>query len=82
MSETNYEHVGRFIYSAHRYGGDVIDVENWMADDLGVARPAPGDENAALKRDLYLAFFAKYAREEAFQDNYARFVASLTKAGR
>lgn len=70
-----YERIGRFIYSAHRYGGGMADVHNWMADDLGLARPVLGGE--AVPVDLYSAFFAKYASEEAFRTNYERFVETM-----
>jgi hypothetical protein len=70
--KSEYDHIGKFIYSAYRYGADASDVQNWMADDLGVARPTTGDELAL--RELYTAFFAKYANDDEFQANYERFV--------
>lgn len=77
MAETNYEAIGRFIYGAYRSGGTGKDVMNWMADDLGVARPAPGSDD--VKSALYAAFFAKHADIDELQANYAQFIQSLTK---
>ena len=71
----NYERIGRFIYSAHRHGSNQTDIHDWMADDLGIPRPNPGDDLAA--GELYAAFFAKYAREDEFQANYQRFLKRL-----
>lgn len=75
MTKSIYEAIGRYIYGAYRNGGTGTDVENWMADDLGVARPTPGDGNA--QSALYAAFFAKYTDMEALQVNHARFMESL-----
>jgi len=74
-----YERIGKFIYSAHRHGGGLADVHNWMADDLGLARPATSDE--AVPSGLYAAFFARYASEDGFQANYERFVESMKARG-
>lgn len=76
MAETNYEAMGRFIYGAYRNGGTGTDVENWMADDLGVARPDSGSDDA--KSALYAAFLAKYTDIDELQVNYAQFIQSLT----
>ena len=70
MSEENYKMIGQFIYGAHRHGGNAMDIANWMADDLGVARPSSEDD--AL-HPLYAAFFAKY-NDNQLQDNLARFL--------
>ena len=70
-AKNQYERVGKFIYSACRHGGNVADVYNWMADDLGVARPDITDET--VPADLYSAYFAKYATDDEFQANYERF---------
>lgn len=75
MAETNYDAVGRFIYGAYRNGGTGTDVENWMADDLGVARPTPGSHN--VKSELYTAFFSKHTDTHELQLNYAQFIDSL-----
>lgn len=72
----DYERIGRFIYGACRHGADRTDICNWMADDLSIARPNPGDEVAASA--LYTAFSAKYASDDEFQANYARFLEKLT----
>lgn len=72
----NHEGIGRFIYGAYRHGGTGKDVENWMADDLGVARPVPDSD--AIKGELYAAFLAKHADIDALQANYARFIESLS----
>ena len=75
MSEMNFEDVGRFIYGAHRYGAGPMDVENWMADDLGVARLQPDDDCA--RGELFAAFFAKHDCSEKLEENYARLLATL-----
>ena len=72
----NYEGIGRFIYGAYRYGGTGKDVENWMADDLGVARPDPDMDE--IKGELYTAFFAKHPDIDELQANYDRFIESLS----
>jgi hypothetical protein len=74
-TKNEYERIGKLIYSACRHGADVSDVRNWMADDLGVARPTAGDEPA--QRALYTAFFAKYVSDDEFQANHARFIESM-----
>ena len=71
----NFDGMGRYIYGACRFGGDMGDVRDWMADDLGVARPQSEDDDAA--RGLYEAFFAKYADLDALRDNHERFMAML-----
>ncbi len=75
MAAMNFEGMGRYIYGAARFGGDLVDVADWMADDLGVARPQPGDDDAA--RGLYGPFFAKYADPDALRDNFERFMTVL-----
>lgn len=75
MAETSYEAIGRFIYGAYRNGGTGTDVENWMAADLGVARPGSGNDDA--KSELYSAFFAKHTDIDELQANYAQFIQSL-----
>ncbi len=79
MAETNYEAMGRFIYGAYRNGGTGTDVANWMADDLGVARPVAGGDD--VKRALYTAFFAKHTNVDELQANYAQFIQSLNSRG-
>lgn len=74
MSDMTYEAMGRYIYGAYRYGGNGADVARWIADDLGVAAPAPGD--AAAVGALFQTFLAKYSREQ-LQENHARFMAFL-----
>ena len=73
--EKDYERIGKCIYTAYRHGGDVSDVHNWMAHNLGIARPNTVGE--AVPIDLYSAFFAKYASSDVFQANYERFVEVL-----
>ena len=75
MTDMNYDGMGRFIYGAARFGGDLTDVTDWMADDLRMARPLPDDDDA--RRDLYLAFFAKYADRDALRENFDRFMTLL-----
>lgn len=75
MMNRDYEAIGRFIYGAYRHGADREDVDNWMANDLGLARPVPDNDEA--RGELYTAFFAKYTDVNELQANYARFIASL-----
>lgn len=77
-TEHEYERIGKFIYGACRYGADVSDVRNWMADDLGIARPTTDDEPA--QRALYTAFFAKYVSDDALQANHDRFIETLKES--
>jgi len=72
MTSMNFEDIGRFIYGAARYGGDLVDVMDWMADDVGAARLAPGNDDAM--RDLFSTFFAKYQDNDALRENYERFI--------
>lgn len=71
----NYEQVGKFIYRAYQNGAAPMDLENWMADDLGVARLEAGDDPAAA--NLMTSFFAKYSDTEQLQESYDRFVSTL-----
>lgn len=73
--EIKYERIGKFIYSASRFGADISAVHSWMADDLVVARPNIND--AVAQHDLYTAFFDKYVRDDDFQENHGRFVESI-----
>ena len=73
--EKNYEQIGRFIYTAYRYGGDISDVHNWMADALGIARPAMAI--GTVPKDLYDAFFTRYANGDDFQANYGHFIEKM-----
>lgn len=73
--EKDYECIARFIYTAYRYGGDMSDVHNWMADSLGIARPPTDGE--AVPTDLYAAFFARYAGGDMVHANYQGFVDML-----
>jgi len=75
MSEEHYEAMGRYIYGAARFGGDLADVMRWMADDLGVEAPGPDDADGM--RGLWRAFFARYPTREALQQNHARFLDSI-----
>jgi hypothetical protein len=72
----SYDGFGRFIYGAFRYGGNEADVVNWMADELGVARPSVEDEPA--KYGLYDAFLSQYCRAEELEDSFTRFMATFT----
>jgi hypothetical protein len=72
----NYEEIGRFIYGAYRHGGTGKDVENWMADDLGLARSDPDIDE--IKGELYTAFFAKHPDIDELQANYDHFIESLS----
>lgn len=75
MADTNYDAIGRFIYGAYQNGGNGRDLANWMADDLRLARPAPGSDDA--KGELYAAFIAKYTDIDELQVKYAQFIQSL-----
>jgi hypothetical protein len=79
MITTNYEDIGRFIYGAHRNGCGATGLTNWMADDLGVARPAPDDKVAAS--DVTAAFFARHSSREQLDENYARLIDALKSGG-
>ncbi|MCY0916434.1 hypothetical protein [Massilia antarctica] len=74
-TQKKYERIGKFIYSACRYGADVSDVYNWMANDVGVARPDTGDEFAL--RELCTAFLAKHISDDELNANYERFVEAI-----
>ena len=71
----NYEEIGDFIYGACRNGAASMDIENWMADDLGLARIQAGDDVAA--GNLMTVFFVKYHDSEKLQANYGRFVEAI-----
>jgi hypothetical protein len=75
VADMNFDGMGRFIYGAARFGGDMQDVNDWMADEVGVARPAAGDDDAT--RGLWQAFFAKYPDNESLQANHERFMSAL-----
>lgn len=76
MAETHYKSICRFIYGAYRHGGTRQDVENWMADDLNIARSFSDSDN--VNGELYTAFFAKHSDFDELQVNYARFVELLS----
>jgi hypothetical protein len=78
-TQNEYERIGKFIYSACRYGADISDVYNWMADDLGIARPDIDDDRAL--RELCTAFLAKRVSEDEFYANYERFVEAIKNRG-
>jgi len=75
MGKNYYDYVGEFIYSVRRHGGDLHDINNWMADDLGVARPPINDDS--VQSNLYSDFVAKYSNEDEFRANLARFVETI-----
>lgn len=77
--EVKYERIGRFIYGACRHGGDLADVYNWMADDLGIARPCEGDE--AAQTSVQTAYFAKYVSDKEFDENHRRFMEMIELRG-
>lgn len=74
-TQSEYERIGKFVYSACRYGADVSDVNNWMAGDLGVAHVPTGDGLA--QQELYAAFFSKYVSDDEFQATHGRFVEAI-----
>lgn len=71
----SFDEMGRYIYGAARFGGNLDDVEEWMANDLGVPPPLLEDDEA--KRDLYAAFFAKYRDIDSLGENHERFMQVL-----
>ena len=71
----NFDGMGRYIYGAVRFGGNLDDVKAWMADDLGVTHINPLDDEAT--RQLYAAFFAKYRDIDALSENHERFTQML-----
>ena len=75
MADVNYEFVGRFIYGAHRHGGDQADITNWMADALGVDRPNVGDDPAAFA--LITAFCSQDNSSGQLEEHHARFIETL-----
>lgn len=75
VADMNHDGMGRFIYGAARFGGDMQDVDDWMADEVGVACPAPGDDDA--RRGLWRAFFAKYPDNASLQASHERFMSAL-----
>jgi hypothetical protein len=79
VSQLDYERIGKFIYGAYRYGADKTDILNWMADDLGIARPNANDDLTA--GSLYTAFAAKYGTDDEFQANCERFFEKLKSRG-
>jgi hypothetical protein len=70
--EVKYERIGKFIYGACRHGGGIADVYNWMADELGMARPNEGDE--AAQASLLSEYLAKYLSDEQFSESHQRFM--------
>jgi hypothetical protein len=79
VSQLDYERIGKFIYGACRYGADRTDIMNWMADDLGIARPDPDDDPVA--GSLYTAYAAKYDTDDEFYENCERFFDKLKSRG-
>jgi len=71
-TQIKYERLGKFIYSTYRHGADISDVQQWMADDLGVVRPDVPDSIASNK--LYAEFFARNVSDEAFHANLEHFL--------
>jgi hypothetical protein len=70
--EVKYERIGKFIYGACRHGGDIADVYNWMADELGMVHPSEGDE--AAQASLQAGYFSKYVSDKQFSESHQRFI--------
>jgi hypothetical protein len=70
--ELKYDRLGKLIYGAHRHGGDIVDVYNWMADELQRLHLSDGDDDAHVR--LQADYFAKYVSDEQFSDSYQRFM--------
>jgi len=71
----NFDGVGRYIYGAIKFGGNLDDVKAWMAEDLGKAHLHVEDDE--VTRELYEAFFAKYRDMDALVENHGRFMQVL-----
>ena len=80
MAEADYEAIGKFIYATCRVGGNMDDLANWMADDLGVPRlPPGGDQHTDFRSEVYRNFFAKHSSGDDLQQNLDRYMESLKK---
>lgn len=79
IQEIKYERMGKFIYGACRHGGDLVDVYNWMADDLGITRPSEADD--AAQASVQAAYFAKYVSDKEFDENHRRFMEMIAMRG-
>lgn len=75
--ETYYAEIGKFIYGAFRRGGDLSDVYQWMAADLGIAPPK--DDGNTVPEELYAAFFVKHATADAFDQSFQQFLEMLER---
>ena len=77
--EVKYERLGKFIYGACRHGGDITDVYNWMADEIGMGHLREGDE--AAQASLQAEYFAKYVSDEHFSESHQRFMKMMGLRG-
>ena len=75
MAQSDYERIGRLIFGAFRRGANKSDIVNWIADDLGMARPDSDDDVASAS--LYNAFVTRYISDDEFQTNCERFFEQL-----
>jgi len=71
----NFDGIGRYIYGAVKFGGNLDDVKAWMADDLGKAHLHSEDDQ--VTRELCAAFFAKYNDIDALSENHKRFMQAM-----
>ena len=79
MADMNFDSLGRYIYGTQRAGGNMDDLKNWMADDLGVPRLPSGGEPGEREREIFEAFFAKYAENGNLQENFQRYMDKLAQ---
>jgi hypothetical protein len=70
--EVKYERIAKFVFGSCRHGGDIADVYNWMADELGVAHPDKDDRAATA--GLQADYFDKFVSDEQFSDSHRRFM--------
>ncbi|ATQ74272.1 hypothetical protein CR152_06960 [Massilia violaceinigra] len=70
--EVKYERIGKFVYGSCRHGGDITDVYNWMADELGLTRPNKDDEDGI--DGLQAGYFNKYVSDDQFSESHQRFM--------
>jgi hypothetical protein len=72
--EVKYERIGKFIYSASRHGGGILEVYNWMADTLGLPRPVDEAAQAGILND----YLMKYASDEQFNASLRLFIETMS----
>lgn len=81
MSEENYEQVGKFIYSALRYGCKNAEMVNFLADTVGLPHIADGDANPDAAGPVLMAFMERYPTEEAREEQFTRILDQIKQRG-